>query len=259
MLIASFRGREFYILRKELRSKMSLQAVKIALTRELGANDALRKLLPDLNCLELPCIAFGPGQDIDKLNKAIPRHDLIAITSPQAAQVFLTAWNEIERPPVRVVTVGKGTSKILIPNGIQPVFEPSEFTAETLTRELPLELGRTILYPSSSLAENTLQSGLESRGFVVTRLNTYETVPSTWTDAELATARGVDIVTFASPSAIKTWAQRCGSEITAVVIGPSSLAAAKKNGFMKVFSPEGSKGIEAWAATIREVAQSMKQ
>jgi len=40
----------------------------------------------------------------------------------------------------------------------------------------------------------------------------------------------------------------------AVVIGPTSAAAAKKYGFQKVYSPiEGSKGVRPWADLIRSV------
>lgn len=63
--------------------------------------------------------------------------------------------------------------------------------------------GKTVLYPSSALADNTLKQGLESRGFVVTRLKTYDTIPSTWTDEQLALAKSIDVVTFASPSTIR--------------------------------------------------------
>lgn len=184
----------------------------IALTREEGTNESLRKLLSGLNCIELPCIAFGPGEDIDKLSEAIMKNDIICITSPQAAQVFLSSWISINKPSnIKIASVGKGTSKPLIEAGITPVFEPSQSTAETLALELPLSLGNTILYPSSSLAETTLQKGLTERGFIVTRLNTYETVPSVWTEEQLNKAKEeVEIVTFASPSAIRIWRERCG-------------------------------------------------
>jgi uroporphyrinogen-III synthase len=228
------------------------------LTRELGANDAIKELLHGLDCIELPCIAFGNGPDTDKLASAIPQYDIISITSPQAASVFLKAWESIDKPKVQVVTVGKGTAKPLIAAGITPAFQPSEFTAEVLAAELPESLGKRVLYPSSAIAENVLQSGLEARGFQVTRLNTYDTVPATWTDEDFKTSKTIDIVTFASPSAIRIWTERCGSDQIAVVIGPTSLEAAKKCGFSKVYAPQGSKGLQAWADKIREVALSLK-
>ena len=69
--------------------------------------------------------------------------------------------------------------------GISPFFEPSDSTAATLSAELPDIYGKNVLYPTSSIAKNVMQLGLEKRGFSVKRLNTYETVDATWSDADL--------------------------------------------------------------------------
>jgi uroporphyrinogen-III synthase len=234
---------------------MSSIGPKIALTRESGANDKMLSLLKKYNCVEIPCISFASGDDVNKLGEAILQHDVIAITSPQSAQIFLDVWKSINKPQVKVVTVGKGTSKPLEKEGITPAFMPSDFNAETLAKELPESLGRKILYPTSAIAENVLQQGLESRGFSVTRLNTYTTVAATWSAEELAEAKSVDIATFASPSAVGVWADRVGSDFIAVAIGPGCAKAAQSAGFTKVTCPEGSKGVEAWAAAIETAVQ----
>ena len=85
----------------------------------------------------------------------------------------------------------------------------------------------------------------------VTRLNTYSTVPSIWSAEQEALARSMDIVTFASPSSVKIWSEKVGTAFTAVVIGPSSAKAANSAGFERVVSPEGSKGLGAWAEAIK--------
>ena len=124
--------------------------------------------------------------------------------------------------------------------------------------ELPSNLGNTVLYPSSAIAENTLEKGLQNRNFKVTRLNTYNTVPAIWTSAQEELAKSVDIVTFGSPSAVKTWAEKVGTDFTAVVIGPTSFKSAEKLGYKQVIAPEnGSKGIEAWAQAISKVADEI--
>lgn len=236
---------------------MSLSPVSIrtvALTREKGANDKLAALLPGIQWVEIPCIAFEPGPDVNKLENLLTDYDLIVITSPQAASVVLDVWKSKGKPQVKVISVGKGTSKPLIKEGITPVFEPSDATGVCLAKELPLELGRSILYPSSSLADNSLVKGLEDKGFKVDRINTYTTVPATWTDEQIDTAKGVDVVALASPSAVRTWAERIGTSAAAVVIGPTSAKAAEEAGFQRVYVPsEGSKGLEPWAKLIAEV------
>ena len=144
--------------------------VKVALTREEGNNEKLVKILVSnskLKLIELPCIAFGTGPDIDKLSQYMTKNDLIIITSPQAASVFIDQWVSIGKPAVKVVSVGKGTSKPLESMGLTPVFEPSDATGETLAEELPTTLGNSVLYPSSSLADNKLTDILTSRGFQV--------------------------------------------------------------------------------------------
>lgn len=232
-----------------------LDAIRIALTREAGANEKLLKLLPDLECVEIPCIQFFDGEDLPKLKTEMLHNDVIIITSPQSADIFLQEWNQIGKPKVNIAVVGKGTAAPLIAQGLQINFQPSDATAETLAKELPMNLGKKILYPTSSIAENTLQGGLESRGFQVRRLNTYTTGPAVWTPDMMNQAKSINIVTFASPSAIRTWAERVGTEQVAVTIGPTSEKVALKVGFPKVYSPEeGSKGIEPWADLIRKIA-----
>jgi uroporphyrinogen-III synthase len=145
-----------------------ISSAKIALTREDGANDKLAKLLGGLEVYEIPCIMFDTGEDASKLPKAIASHDLILITSPQAAKMFLESWKIAGKPDnLKIATVGDGSSKSLIAEGLIPVFQPSDSTARALAAELPLSLGSTVLYPSSAIAENALLEGLEKRGFVV--------------------------------------------------------------------------------------------
>lgn len=244
------------------RGRLNLQAVlKVALTRELGTNDKLSKLLSNnknIQCIELPCIQFFDGDDTDKLKSEIPKNDVIILTSPQGAAVFLTAWESIGKPTVKVAVVGKGTAQPLIARGINPFFQPSDFTGEVLAKELPDGCGKTILYPTSSLADKTLESALRERGFLVTRLNSYKTGPAIWSSSQLDLAKSCDIVTFASPSAVRTWAERVGTGTVAVVIGPTSQKAAASAGFTRIHSPEeGSKGLEPWAALISHVADQL--
>ena len=144
--------------------------MKVALTREEGNNDKMMKILKSnckLDLIELPCIAFDVGPDVDKLASSLTVNDLIVITSPQAASVLIDVWQSNGKPDLKVVSVGKGTSKPLIAVGINPVFEPSDSTGETLATELPTSIGNSVLYPSSSLADNKLTDILSSRGFKV--------------------------------------------------------------------------------------------
>lgn len=89
-------------------------------------------------------------------------------------------------------------------------------------------------------------------------MNTYTTIPATWSKEQEELASSMDIVTFASPSAVKIWSEKVGTNYIAVVIGPSSAKAATSLGFTRIVSPEGSKGIQAWADTVKEVVMELK-
>ena len=164
----------------------TLLMARVALTREKGSNDKLRGLLEavGVRCVEIPCIAFTAGPDLGRLTEEMKACDIVVISSPHAARVFLEYWEAADKPEVKISTVGKGTSKPLIEAGLHPFFEPSDATAATLSAELPESHGKKVLYPTSAIAENTMQVGLESRGFQVTRLNTYNTIDARWTDQE---------------------------------------------------------------------------
>ena len=253
----------------------------VALTREKGKNDKLFKVLASNQAInsstkpvkihEIPCIEHAEGPDIDELlpTLASNRFDYVAITSPEAAKVFASAWIDADRPKMGVVAaVGKATGEALKEFGIDVGFVPSKATAATLVDELPLsnaakDEGRktTLLYPASAKAQDTLQSGLEERGFSVTRLNTYDTVPATWTADQLSLAASASVACFASPSAVKAWLKNTSTIDTpraiAACIGETSASACRNNNWEEtaIFYPE-KPGVEGWASAVVEALQS---
>ena len=57
-----------------------------------------------------------------------------------------------------------------------------------------------------------MQEGLKARGFHVTRLNTYSTLPVERLDKrQLAEAKKAQVIAVASPSALKAWVHFVGS------------------------------------------------
>ena len=153
--------------------------------------------------------------------------------------MFLAGWTKAGEPSVQVACVGKATGDALRAKGVTPVFTPSKATGETLAAEIPRlpptadgvvsggeaaaaaveggsELGSApegrcrVLYPASAKAQQTLEAGLQARGFEVRRLNTYDTVPASWDEDAKAAAAAATVAAFGSPSAVKTWAARMG-------------------------------------------------
>lgn len=225
------------------------------LTREDGKNDKLRALLDGrgISSQDLPCIAFERLPGFNDLCGALATgdQDWIVITSPEAAGVFSEAWKSCGTPkPARVACVGKGTAQSLSKSDIQVDFIPSKADGETLAAELPASSPPgQVLYPASELAANTVEKGLQARGFKTRRINTYTTVPAEWSEIDIELAKDAELVTFASPSAVRIWAERVGTAATAVCIGKTSAKKARELGFEHVHFPE-KPGVESWADTV---------
>ena len=90
---------------------------RVVLTREEGKNGDMcaRLTARGIDCLEMPLIESVVGPDRDALPAALNDPEgwtWVCITSPEAAKVFLEAWQEAGRPDLPIATVGKGTAKI---------------------------------------------------------------------------------------------------------------------------------------------------
>ncbi|KAL7546501.1 hypothetical protein ACHAWF_009864 [Thalassiosira exigua] len=252
----------------------------IALTREEGKNGKLRRALLSSDRIkqlpvqlqELPCIEHADGPDTHKLSLTLAssQFDYIAITSPEAAKVMAAAWIEAGRPNLGMVAaVGKATQEALKKLGIDVAFVPSKATAATLVKELPTsekatEMGRptTVFYPASAKAADTLQNGLEARGFDVLRLNTYDTVPASWNEEQIILAQSARVACFASPSAVTAWLANTDNLETpralACCIGETSAKACRENQWedRNIFYPE-KPGVEGWAISVADALEHL--
>lgn len=228
--------------------------VRIALTREKGNNDVIKSSLSDFDCIEIPCISFRRIDNIKEFKSLLSSHDYVLITSPQAATIFSSSWTDTELKNMKVASVGKGTSLKLGEYGIIPIFEATDASAAGLAKELPLSLGKKVLYPCSKLVKE-IHPMFGERGIEISRLDTYTTVPARWSEQALENARNVQVTTFASPSAVKYWVKKVGTSAKAVAIGATTARAARIAGFKQVYCPAGkSQGIEPFIELIRDVA-----
>eukprot|EP00879_Flechtneria_rotunda_P013147 GHRR01013732.1.p1 GENE.GHRR01013732.1~~GHRR01013732.1.p1 ORF type:complete len:217 (+),score=73.66 GHRR01013732.1:737-1387(+) len=182
----------------------------VAVTREQGKNGKLVKALSkhDIRCIELPLIEHAAGPDRDQLPGLLQAggFDWVAVTSPEAASVFIEGWKAARSPQVRVAVVGGGTGEALAVAGIEASYTASKALGKVMGSELPhLEGGTdTVLYPASVKASTDLQDSLTAAGFRVKRINTYNTVGVTNVEEQLLQqAKEADIITFGSPSAVK--------------------------------------------------------
>mmetsp|Transcript_12522 Transcript_12522/g.26489 ORF Transcript_12522/g.26489 Transcript_12522/m.26489 type:complete len:313 (-) Transcript_12522:103-1041(-) len=247
--------------------------IVVTLTREEGKNEKLKKkidgnsdLREQIDVLEIPCIEHAVGPDYERLSSLLlsEEWDYVAITSPEAANVLASAWDTVQDNPPPVVAVGKATEEKLQSSGIQVAFVPSKATAKTLAKELKLlDEGKptSVLYPASAKAKKVLQNDLASRGFAVTRINTYDTVTAAWADDQIETSKRVQVACFGSPSAVEGWLKNTGENtgVFAACIGGTSATACKELGWEEnqIFFPEAP-GLDGWVEAIRKAIEAAK-
>jgi uroporphyrinogen-III synthase len=254
----------------------------VVLTREAGKNEQMRKIVSqppfgeNVSVLEMPLVESVPAEDAERLRETLETKQFqwIIVTSPEAAKVFTNAWVEAGKPEgLNIGTVGGGTTRALPSQEEMKwarLFTPTKALGEVVAEELPLDLddgdskdsknsNREVLYPCSKKAAKTIQNGLSSRGFTVTRLNTYSTEQVTDIPKDvLEKAVEANVVTFGSPSAVKAWKsltldmleERGGKHPTYACIGQTSANACEDCELPDVWHPENP-GMEGWAEVVK--------
>nr|KAJ0206403.1 hypothetical protein LSAT_V11C500280580 [Lactuca sativa] len=161
------------------------------------------------------------------------------VTSPEAALVFLQAWNYSHviynhraawTPNVKVAAFGTGTTIFheATPSSeqfIEVAFTPSKATGKVLASEPPKQGNERCTH-----------------GFHITRLNTYTTEPVQHMDQTiLQQALSASVVAVASPSAVGAWVDLLPEphtwEGSVACIGETTDSAARKLGLTNVYHP----------------------
>ena len=281
----------------EIDTETSVFTLTVALTREEGKNDKLQRALSThptasilkntmrLKTKELPCIETRIGPDLEAFGNLLSEEsslsdfDYVVITSPESAKVFSDTMSKAGNPsPVPpIAAVGKATKKALTNAGYDVSFVPSKATGEVLAEELPIfdkvKLHR-VLYPASAKAADTIQKMLEARkdaSFVVTRLNTYDTVSVEFSDDDMESIMdNVQIACFGSPTSVNSWLENvdrflgiedlsdedkkktpgCNGDVIAVCIGTTTAKRCLESGRWianNIYYPKTNPGVEGWA------------
>ena len=211
-----------------------------ALIREFGASP-----------VSYPCIAIIPPADPSALDchlRNLRQFDWLALSSSNAARAVADRARNIERysslTDMRIAALGPATNTELRRHiGRGADFIPTGYSAESLARELPLDKPCRILLPQSDLADSRAEEILKSRGADVTAVEAYRTIVGRG-GADLPAMIGenqIDALTFASPSAVRFFRQRCSApqsfNLPALCLGPSTAFAARAQGFQEVITP----------------------
>lgn len=188
--------------------------------------------------------SWGPA-DLAMLH--LSDFDLLIFTSVNAVEKWVARAKEKERPAVekknRVIAVGETTAARLKHHGLPVEALPEKFSAEGLLEKLDSNLkGQKILLPRGDLALEELPQGLKARGAEVLEVVVYRTLavkPEIQPLMERMARNEIDVITFASPSAVHRFVESIGkdrihslpSTYHVASLGPSTSAALREHGF----------------------------
>jgi uroporphyrinogen III methyltransferase/synthase len=250
-----------------------LTGVGVAITRAEVADGPLHRRLSRLGAHPVgwQAIELGPPGDPKPLRRALSElgsFDWLVFASSAGVQAFEKAHTRDVggRSALipKVAAVGRATAKVAAAAGIPVALVPERFGAAGLLAAFRTAgglAGARVLLPSSSIGRSELVAGLEALGARVERIVAYENRPAPLDvgrcRADLAAGR-VDVVTFASPSAVAALDAAFGGRLAReldgraiVSIGPTTSAALATAGLHDAFEATVATLDGLTAATVR--------
>jgi uroporphyrinogen-III synthase len=160
--------------------------------------------------------------------KKTQRFDWIAFTSSNAVAAV-----KFVSEGMSIAAIGPGTAEALRRRDLEPALVPEVSTAEGMLDAFAAVTPARILLPLAQDARPTLADGLRERGWLVTAITAYQTVPRIPSSHELERARECTAVAFTSSSSVSSWVSVAGLFDTppvVVSIGPQTSATAREAG-----------------------------
>lgn len=157
------------------------------------------------------------------------RFEWLVVSSPNGAAQYVAAHGSAAPPSV--AAIGSATAHALAVAGIVAGLVPAQQNATGLLAEFPSGSGSLLLVQAAA-AEPELAAGLAARGWQVTTISPYRSVPARVTAGQQLAALAADAVLFASGSAARAWVAVFGHTTPPVVvaIGPQTAAAIERAG-----------------------------
>jgi uroporphyrinogen-III synthase len=229
-------------------SPRPLEGRVVVITRRPEQSAELRRALEERGAtvLELPAIEMAPPSDPGPLDAALRRLEgfgWVAFTSANAVRAVAGRLRELALPGAisargpLVAVVGEATAHALdeaFPGNEVALRPAGEENAQGLAEAFARRgvRGARVLLPTSSQGRTDLEEGLREAGALVERVVAYDTrsPPGLASDLEECLRRGPDLFVFASPSAVQGLAGPGLRGRPAVVIGPTTEAAAREAG-----------------------------
>lgn len=217
---------------------------RVLVTRGREQASSLSELLRENGAepVEVPLLEIVPPESFDDLDAAIARlgsYDRVVFTSANGVRRFLERVWSLDRDVrclgrARLAAVGAATAGELERRGLRVEVVPDEYRSEQVAAAL-ISLGvegERILLPRGDIARDLLRIELEKAGATVDAVVCYRTVPARGGASRLRKEfleRGIDVATFASPSAVRHLVEALGEEASALLsttmvacIGPAT-------------------------------------
>lgn len=239
-----------------MRSEVGLKGLGVAVTRGEGGDGPLSHILKERGArvLDWGSIAFAPPEDLCPLFAALMRirdYDWICFSSPRAVDAVV---RRVTKPPegVKMAVVGPSTASSLEAAGWPVHRVPSKGSGEGLVeafRTAGDARGARVLFPASAIARDVIPLGLGELGARVDQVTAYRllTLPLD-REACLASVEAgeLDVVTFASPSAMEALRSGLGEDlfhrlaqsVPAAAMGSTTGKALRDAGWAKVEEAE---------------------
>lgn len=184
----------------------------------------------------VPTIALAEPVDGGALLRrsaaAVDAHDWVAFTSANAVARFAACLSPAGLGGVQVAAVGPATAAALTARGFEPDLVASRPHAGGLAAAFPPGPG-SVLLPQAAGASDALAHGLSAKGWTVTAVEAYRTVPVAVSADQVAAAAASDAIAFTSGSTVAGFLDGAGpGAVPPVVacIGPVTAAAAEARG-----------------------------
>lgn len=233
-----------------------LKDKRVVVTRPTAQAGRLIDLLREAGAqvIELPTLEIQPPPTWAPLDEAIRKlagglYHWVAFTSVNGVSGFFERLEHAGRDArtfgrTKIAAVGATTARALKERGLLADLTPEKFSGADLARALGHGSG-TVLLPRAAGAPRPIVEALELQGWMVDEVPAYVTVapPRNTMAAADIRAKRFDVVTFASPSAVRGLAHLVGlpeelglsdpeeGDRLVICIGPVTAEEATEHGF----------------------------
>jgi uroporphyrinogen III methyltransferase/synthase len=187
--------------------------------------------------IEFPTIEIRPPASFAEIDRAVQRlnaYQWIIFTSVNSIDPFLerlrlAGKSVSDLRDAQVVAIGAATAKRLSAAGVAVAVIPSRYQAEGILESLDASVlaGNQVLIPRAAKARDVLPETLRQWGATVDVVEAYRTVAPAFEGAAIRQRLqqgGIDMITFTSSSTVSNFAQLCGNDSLAALVGTAAIA-----------------------------------